>query len=460
VSRLPIRLRLTLAFALAMALVLGAVGALLYARLADSLEEQLDESLRVRAAALSALVLERGGDVTGPALTSEGDEDFAQVLGPDGSLIASSPSVAGGPFVSKAEVEQARAGRYFLRRDDVAALDDEPARVLVAPIGVRFLVVGASLEDREEALEGLVAELFVVGPIALALASVLGYLLAAAAFRPVEAMRSRAAEISTDRPGRRLPLPRARDEIHRLGETLNAMLSRLEAAFARERRFVADASHELRTPLALLRTELELALRRPRSARDLEDALRSAAEEVDRLSSLAEDLLVLARVDEGALPVRRSPIEAVELLDTVARRFAARAADEGRTLEVADAGDAPLAADRARLEQALGNLVDNALRYGAGTIRLDARRHDGHVELRVGDEGPGFPPEFLPRAFERFTRADEARGRGAAGLGLAIVDAIARAHGGTAEAANKPGTGALVWLTLPTEAAERQPNAP
>jgi signal transduction histidine kinase len=264
-------------------------------------------------------------------------------------------------------------------------------------------------------------------------------------------MRRRAAEISTERPGRRLPLPRARDEIHRLGETLNAMLARLEAGLARERRFVADASHELRTPLALLRTELELALRRPRSPRDLEDALRSAAEEVDRLSSLAEDLLVLARTDEGGLPVSRSPIEVRALLDAVARRFEARAAGEGRALEVAGAAEMPLAGDRLRLEQALGNLVDNALRHGDGTVRLEARARNGRVELRVGDEGAGFPPDFLPRAFERFTQADEARGRGAAGLGLAIVEAVARAHGGTAQAANRSGAGAVVWLTLPAD---------
>ena len=449
-SRLSLRLRLTLAFALAMAVVLGALGALLYERLGDSLQEQLDESLRIRAGALQALVRER--DDLGPRdLASEEDEDFAQLLAGDGSLLASSPAVAAGPLVSPSEVARVRAGRFFLRRDDVAALDDEPARMLLVPVDSRVLVVGASLEDQEEALEGLVAELFVVGPLALLLSSLAGYVLAGAALRPVEAMRRRAAEISTERPGRRLPLPPARDEIHRLGETLNAMLARLEAAFARERRFVADASHELRTPLALLRTELELALRRPRSAKDLEQALRSAAEEVDRLSTLAEDLLVLARADEGALPLRKSPIEAGELLDAIARRFALRAADEGRALDVAVPGDTPLAADRLRLEQALGNLVDNALRYGAGTIRLDARTHDGHVELRVGDEGPGFPPDFLPRAFERFTRADEARGRGAAGLGLAIVDAVARAHGGTAQAANKPGAGALVWLTLPAD---------
>ena len=145
-------------------------------------------------------------------------------------------------------------------------------RLLVTPT----LVVGASLEDRDEALDELLAQLLVVGPLALLLASGAGYFLAAAALRPVESMRREAAEITGDAAGRRLPLPRARDEIHRLGETLNDMLGRLQESLTRERRFVADASHELRTPLALLQTELELALRHKRTPGELEDALRSA----------------------------------------------------------------------------------------------------------------------------------------------------------------------------------------
>jgi two-component system OmpR family sensor kinase len=262
-------------------------------------------------------------------------------------------------------------------------------------------------------------------------------------------MRRRAAEISTEHPGRRLPLPAARDVSHRLGLTVNAMLQRLETGLQRERRFVADASHELRTPLALLRTELELALRRPRSREELEEAVRSAADEVDRLARLAEDLLVLARADESGLPLREETIETSALLDGVARRFAVRAETSARRVEV-DAGDGgTIVGDRLRLEQALGNLVDNALRHGAGTISLEAHHRDGHVELHVTDEGAGFPSEFLPRAFDRFARADEARGSGAAGLGLAIVDVIARAHGGSAAAANGPARGAKVVLKLP-----------
>jgi signal transduction histidine kinase len=218
---------------------------------------------------------------------------------------------------------------------------------------------------------------------------------------------------------------------------------------------VADASHELRTPLSLLQTELELALRRPRSREEQQQALRSAAEEVDRLVRLAGDLLVLARADDGKLPLSLERHCVREVLDAVAGRFDSRARAAGRSLEVAASPEWVIWADRLRLEQALGNLVDNALRHGAGTVRLDGAIEDGMVELTVGDEGRGFPPEFLPHAFERFSRADVARGGGSAGLGLAIVEAIARAHGGTASAANGAGGGAEVRLTIPADTAHR-----
>jgi two-component system OmpR family sensor kinase len=182
------------------------------------------------------------------------------------------------------------------------------------------------------------------------------------------------------------------------------MIGRLEARLARERRFVADASHELRTPLALLRTEL-----------------------------------VLARVDEGRLPLRREEIRVADLLENVAGRVG-----PGIELDVRD-GESVFG-DRLRLEQALGNLVDNAVRHGAGTVRLETDRRNGTLLLRVTDEGAGFPPELLPTAFERFTRGDKARERGGTGLGLAIVDAVARAHGGRAHA-----EGSTVTMELPGE---------
>jgi two-component system, OmpR family, sensor kinase len=429
VSRLPIRLRLTLAFAVTMAIVLAAVGALLYVRLGDALAEQLDENLGLRAQALAG----------GGALAAGDDEAVAQRLGPDGAPTESSPGLDE-PLVTPEEAARAQDGSFFLTRE----VNGAPMRLLVTPT----LVVGASLEDREEALDELLAQLLVVGPLALLLASGAGYVLATSALRPVEAMRREAAEISGDAAGRRLPLPRARDELRRLGETLNGMLERLQESLARERRFVADASHELRTPLALLQTELELALRHKRTPGELEEALHSAKDEVDRLARLAEDLLVLARLDEGQLPLRIEQVSAPDLLDAVARRFDGRATAEGRRLAV-EADAISLEGDRLRLEQALGNLVDNALRYGAGTVRLEAARHDGDVELRVADEGEGFAPELLPVAFDRFTRRDEARSDGAAGLGLAIVDAVAQAHGGRTRVEIAPDGGAVVVLALP-----------
>jgi signal transduction histidine kinase len=226
------------------------------------------------------------------------------------------------------------------------------------------------------------------------------------------------------------------------------MLARLEVAFKRERAFVSDASHELRTPLAILRTELELALRGEHTRAELEAALRSAAEETERLTRLADDLLVIARSDQGRLPMRPEELQAGELLERVAGRFQTRARAEGRPLEAQEAPGVALRADPARLEQALANMVDNALTHGQGTVSLNAEQANGTVELHVRDEGAGFPEQFLPQAFERFTRA--ARTPTGSGLGLAIAQAIAHAHGGSAHAANTP-SATDVWLELPIE---------
>jgi two-component system OmpR family sensor kinase len=448
-TRLPIRIRLSLAFALAMAVVLASLGAFVYLRLRSSLDEQLVVGLRAHSDAVAALV-RRGGELGNGQPLVEESETFAQVIGADGRVTdASLVPLRERPVLEADALERARSGTVSVERQDIQGLDDNPYRLLGTRVDGTVVVAGASVEERDEALASLLTQLLVGGPVALLLSSLAGYALAAAALRPVEGMRRRAAEISSETTGRRLPLPEARDELWRLGETLNDMLARLEAGLMRERRFVADASHELRTPLALLETELELALRRPRTPEELRSALASAAEEVDRLVRLAEDLLVLARADEGQLPLRRTSIPVGELFETIARRFQPRAQESGRSLDVA-ASEETVVADRLRLEQALGNLVDNALRHGGGAVRLESERRDGVVTLQVSDEGEGFPPSFLAHAFERFARADEARARGATGLGLAIVDAVARAHGGTAEAANRDGGGAVVTLSLPT----------
>lgn len=437
-----------------MAIVLAATGMFLYVRLGSALDRTIDQGLRARAADVAALVeqadtgLREAGYLRGP------DNGFAQVVGAQGEVVDATPGLADQPLLTDDQLERARRGGSFF----ASTIDDDQVRLLALPVVAQdqsiVVIVGTSLEPRSDALSELEGQLLLGGPIALLLASLGGYVLAAAALRPVERMGERAVTISAASPGRRLPVPRAADEISRLGGRLNDMLARLEAALERERALVSNASHELRTPLALLKTEIELALDEPDSAPALAAALRSVGEETDRLAQLADDLLLLASIDAGKLPLRRTRVPIAELLDTIATRFRRRAADAGRTIEVAAPPGLLALIDRRRLEQALANLVENSLRHGAGTVRLEASDGPDALAVHVRDQGQGFPPQFLEFAFERFSRADGSRA--GAGLGLAIVAAIAHAHGGTASASNAPAGGADVALTVPvTGPAER-----
>ncbi|MET0615007.1 MAG: ATP-binding protein [Thermoleophilaceae bacterium] len=431
-----------------MAVVLVAVGLFVYSRVSADLESALDKSLQARADDLATTAAQPESASPGePRLVSK-DESLAQVIGPGGRVQFSSAGLGSTPVLTGDELARARRGPVFVDRNGVARFD-EHLRLLARPAANRVVVVGATREDREEALASLERVLLIGLPIALLLAALAAYGVATAALRPVSAMRSEAAEISRLESGLRLPVPQGRDELARLGGTLNEMLDRLERSAERERGFVASASHELRTPLALLRTELELALREGRSHEELREAVASAAAESDRLVQLAEDLLVLARADEGRLPVRPEQLDTAELLATTVRRFETRASESGRELRVTDPDGLGVRADRLRAEQALANLVDNALRHGGGAVELAAEAAGDGVRLHVLDRGPGFDPDLDGHAFERFTRGDRARSRGGTGLGLAIVDAIARSHGGAAGAAAREGGGADVWIELP-----------
>ncbi len=449
-SRLPIRLRMTAAFALTMAVVLAASGLFLYIRLGDHLMTALDHDLRLRAQDLAAVVSDPRASLSLDTSTRliERGESYAQLLSQDGRVLDATRPLGRKPLLDARQLEAARRAPIYLDKPSVPGLD-ESSRLLATAVGPRVLVVGATLQDRAETLGSFRDELVIAGPIALVLASGIGYLLAGLSLRQVERMRRRAAEISAETADERLPVPPTGDEIQRLGETLNEMLDRLEAALEREREFVADAGHELRTPLALLRTELELALRQTDSPEELREAVFRSSQEVERLSQLAEDLLLIARSDRGRLPLRKESLEVDELFRSVCARVQWRAESEGKAVEAGGSGGLRVVGDRLRLEQALTNLVDNALRYGGDRIELAAAIVNGAVELHVRDNGPGLPDGFQERAFERFARADAARSRGGAGLGLAIVRRIAEAHGGTANAGARDSAGADIWISLP-----------
>jgi two-component system, OmpR family, sensor kinase len=429
VSRVPIRIRLTAAFALAMVLVLAAAGIFVYLRLADDLNESVDAALQSRAAA----VLSSGS----PAAGTPGDpeEGFAVLVNPGGQARG----------LRADELRRAAAGEQVMVERDVPGIEGS-TRVLARSEGGQVAVVGQSLDDRDETLANLVASFAIGGPIAVLLASLLGYGLAAAALRPVEAMRRRAEEVSLADGAQRLPLPEARDEIHALGETLNEMLERLRRSFERERSFVADASHELRTPVAVIKTEIEGALRAGGHDPQVHEALVASLEECDHLGQLAEDLLVVARAGEDELELHPGSLDARELLERTRGRFADRAGERGRSIRVAADDGQVVYGDELRLRQALGNLVDNALRHGSGEIELSSQRDAKGVQLAVSDAGAGFDPEFAARAFDRFTRGDIARSSSGTGLGLSIVRTIAEAHGGRAEVAPGPGATVRIWL--------------
>ena len=309
------------------------------------------------------------------------------------------------------------------------------------------------LEAFDRTQRDVTRELVFAGLVFVAVAGLGGYGLARAALSPVERLRREVASVSARDPAPGLQVPRTRDEIAALAATMNELLARLRDALARQRSLVADASHELRTPFAVLRGELELAGRPGRSREELAAAVDRAGEETARLARITEQLLFLARSDEDRIRPRLERTNISALLTGSAEHAAARAHEAGVTLRVEAPADLVAEVDPDRIREAVDNLVDNALRFApAGTPVVLAARADGpRLVIEVRDAGPGFPAEFLPHAFERFARPDSGRARsdGGAGLGLAIVNAIALAHGGRPTARDLPDGGAVVALELP-----------
>jgi signal transduction histidine kinase len=470
--RLSWRLRLTIAFAVVMAIVLSATGWVVFGLFRADLNHDIDRSLLARSDEVAALVAQNNDSVSQSLQGVAGTEDdFAQVLRPAGALLASTPQVRGRSLMTAAALRRAARREVVFEHTPIPGLRGA-LRIRARPLdtaGARVvLAVGTSLAEREDSLRTLEGLLVGGGLVALTLASLAGYGVASAALRPVDAMRRRAAAISPEQSDRRLPIPPSGDEIARLGVTLNEMLDRLQAAFAHERAFTANASHELRTPLAILKAEIELALRHERSAKELRGALESVAEETDRLVRLAEELLVIARLDQGPPAIQVQEIDVGELLRKTTERSRARAAREERSLHAYTQGDIRMWGKEVRVERALDNLLENALRYSTCEVTLSALARGSVVELHVRDDGPGFEPGMIERAFQRFVRGSAPpAGRSArtagktasgsspaeasegAGLGLAIVAAIAAFHGGHVRAANLADGGADVWLELP-----------
>jgi signal transduction histidine kinase len=416
VIRLPVRWRLTLAFACVMALLLAGTGVFIHQQVQANLDSALSASLRTHAADIAALAQQSDSGLAEATRGGAGHPQLAQIIDASGHVIDATPGLPSGPVLAPAALAQARVRSVVIDRTLIAR--DQPVRLLAGPITAQgkplVAVVGQWLEERDRALADIRNVLLLGGPAALLLASLAGYALTGVALRPVEIMRRR------------------------------------------ERTFIADASHELRSPLTMLRTELELMARDSPAGADLQAATASAMEETERLGRLADDLLLLTRADSARFELHRTPVSPATLAEDAAARARRGPRGPGMRIGVRDADDLPLVlADPGRIGQALDNMLENALRYAAGEVEVVIRHAGSSVEIHVLDDGPGFPPEFLSRAWERFSRADAARTEDGVGLGLAIIRTIAELHGGRADAANRQGGGADVWISLPSASAPR-----
>ena len=410
------------------------------------LERSLRDNVRTTAESRAEVIvddLSRSATSEGIAVEDE-DDEFVQVLDADGRPVMASANVSDLPALVVLQPGGTRIVESVPFEDGAYLAVGVAATDMGVPLTV---VLGRSLETVVETHREVAVLLAVGVPLLLVVVGFVTWTVAGRVLAPVDAIRREVEAISVKELHRRVPDPPGGDEIARLASTMNSMLERLERSAVRERRFVSDASHELRSPVAAIRQHAEVALSHP-DRTTMGELAETVLEEDVRLQRVVEDLLLLTRVDEGTLQLRRLPVDLDDLMFEEAARL--RAATALR-IDSAGVSAGRVVGDRGRLERLVRNLTDNAARHAASEIRLALHADDGRVVLEVDDDGPGVPAEQRTAVFERFTRLDDARDRqhGGAGLGLAIVAEIAAAHGGSASVVDAPSGGARFLVMLP-----------
>ena len=455
------RLGATLAAAGVVAAALTLGGLLLVAFVHRSQLASVDSSALARAKDVAATAT---GPLRGTVASTGEDSSLVQVVGPTGTVLASSGNIQGEPPALPAPPK--RRTTTFLTRGDLPISQAEQFRLVALPAslpsGPGWVYVATSLGPANAAVARLTGALVVGLPALLLVVTGTIWLSVGRTLRPVERIRRRADEIGGEDLQRRVPVPRSRDELARLAETMNEMLSRLQAAATRQQRFIGDASHELKSPLTALRAEVDVALAYPASS-DAHEVLVHVQEQTSRMASLIDDLLFLARSDEST---RRPATERVDL-DELVLAEVRRLRGMHSPLVIALLGpDAAWAiGSPGELSRMIRNLGDNAMDHASARIEIGLRRDGSDAVLTVVDDGPGIPADQRATVFERFTRLEVERARhaggGGSGLGLAISREIARAHGGglsvDERADGRPGAAFTVRLPLGPDRLARTP---
>jgi len=456
VSRLPLRLRLTLWYVLLLALTVIIFGTYVHVRLERSVIAQTDTTLRTAISDAAASV-----DTSSNRLsfrTTPSDQATirrleqtgiaARLITPDGmvrgsfgremALPATAPIASGIRTLSTGEAD------WRVDSQQIATPDRGP---------VGWLQVGASLGSEQTVLETLFTQALLGLPLVLLLAGLGGMLLAYWALHPIDQMTRTAQSVSARDLTQRIKYKGPADEMGRLAITFDRMLDRLQAGFARERRFTADVSHELRTPLTAIKGRIGVTLDRPRTAAEYAETLKNIERETDRLIRLSHDLLFLSRLEQAELSHDFQQIDLGELLETIADHMRPLTDARDISLRLDLAPNLVTRGDFDHLTRLFLNLLDNAMKYTppAGQVTVGAARQAAQIRVTISDTGAGIPPEALPHLFERFYRVadDRSRETGGAGLGLAIGDEIARAHGGMLAVQSEVGQGTTFTVVLP-----------
>ncbi|MCL4543618.1 MAG: HAMP domain-containing histidine kinase [Chloroflexi bacterium] len=461
-----IRARLTLWFSLLLFGILAAFAAALYAALTQGLYQADTTLLSARSTQLRAALNVQDGQITiqdvqegaGGAADS-GSAAPWQLWSAKGQLVAAAPGQA--LPVTPAILEPVLQGHTVDQVLPSQMGTDFLVRLLPIADGgqiVGVLAVGTSLANTEQTLHLLLGMLLFAIPATVLIAGLGGLLLARRALAPIDRLTRAAQSIQAGELSRRLQAPPVDDEVGRLAATLNAMLARLESAFVRQRQFTADASHELRTPLTIIRATAEEG-KLARSRAGAQVALNSIEEETQRLEQLVGALLTLARADAGKPSLEREVVSLDELLGDVVAQLTPLAQRQGISLHWEPDQPATVIGDAARVVQMLLNLLENAIKYSrpGGQVHVTLQPQGIMVNIQISDDGIGIAPEELPHLFERFYRADTARGRGGAGLGLSIAQWIARAHGGEISVASELSRGSTFTVHLPASLAAGAP---
>ncbi len=466
---LSIRYRLTARYALALAVVLSIVAVGARVAMRESVYQTLDNSLRIRAQSVGQFVTGNAFDAPG-AFAEELRVEGARGLGGGMFRICAGRQetvyqsadlsqlplpACPDPATSKEALETARLGRRLTR---IATLPWNSH-------GAVFIIqVFQSLHEIRESFERFDAMMWIGVPLLLGLASFGGFLISRKALAPVDRITQDARSISIANLGERLAVSGSKDELHRLTETLNDMLARLDSSVRQMRQFTADASHELRTPLTLIRTAAEFSLRRERTREELTEAIRKILRECERTGTLVDSLLLLARADSGMDGLQFGPVDLCGLAHEA--RDQARILAGPAQIDVrAEIPESPieLIADEHALRRVLLIFLDNAVKYtpAGGVVSLKAGVKNGEAFVTVKDTGIGIAAEDLPHVFDRFWRADKVRSRemGGAGLGLSIARWITERHGGTVTARSEPGVGSTFEVRIPGASAANSSGA-